>query len=76
VEDSRGFVLKTEEYWQIQASHITESDVCQLKVRSEEGKVFILLLGRHKHIKDVYFYMRKVAKTGFKVMSNFPRRSY
>lgn len=69
-------MLKTEEYWKIQANQLSESDVCQLKVRSEEGKVFILLLGKQKHMKDVYLFMKKVAKAGFKVMSNFPRRSY
>ncbi len=35
-----------------------------------------MFLGKEKHMKDIYFWMGKVAKSSFKVMSNFPRRSY
>ena len=51
-------------------------EVCMLKIRNEGGDIFILKLGKDKKMKEVYFWMKKVMKKKFKIMSNFPRRSY
>lgn len=47
-----------------------------LKIRNEEGDIFILKLGRQKKMREVYSWMRKVLKKEFKIMGNFPRRTY
>lgn len=47
-----------------------------MKVRNEQGDVFILHLAGSDKMEEVYKWMGKVVKGAFKVMSNFPRRSY
>jgi hypothetical protein len=55
---------------------VEEAELCTLKVRNEQGDVFILHLGRADRMGEVYRWMQKAVKGGFKVMGNFPRRSY
>jgi hypothetical protein len=55
---------------------VSEEEICTLKIRNEEGDIFILHLGRESKMSEVYKWMSKVVKKGFKVMGNFPRRSY
>lgn len=51
-------------------------EVCTLKVRNEQGEVFILHLAGSDSMNEVYRWMQKVVKGAFKIMSNFPRRAY
>lgn len=47
-----------------------------MKVRNEQGDIFILHLSPNSKMQEVYRWMNKVVKTSYKIMSNFPRRSY
>ena len=69
-------VFKTKENVQLQDNIITEMDICTLKIRNEQGEVFILHLSRGEYLREVYSWMRKVCRQRFVLMSNFPRKSY
>lgn len=69
-------VFKTEAHLKVEHKVKEESEVCTLKIRNEQGEVFILQLERHEGVGEVYKWMRKVTKGSFRVMSNFPRRAY
>lgn len=69
-------VFKTQENSRLQAGLTTENEICTLKIRSEEGGVYILQLSKEEQVKEVYGWMRKVNRESFVLMSNFPRRSY
>lgn len=56
-------------------NEVLEEDVCSLKIRTD-GKVCILELQKDHMIKDVYREMNKLVTKKFKLMSNYPRRSY
>jgi len=51
-------------------------DICTLKIRNEQGEVFILHLSKDHSVKIIYSWMQKVNKGNFVLMSNFPKRSY
>lgn len=51
-------------------------EICTLKIRNEQGEVFILHLSKEHAVKDIYSWMEKVNKQKFVLMSNFPKRSY
>ena len=57
-------------------SNIEESSICTLKIRDERGEAYILHLATHDRVKDIYSWMERVIKGKFRVMGNFPRRSY
>ena len=45
-------------------------------MRNEQGDIFILHLSPTSKMQEVYRWMNKVVKAAYKIMSNFPRRSY
>ena len=63
-------------YRKVQNKEMSEEEVCSLKVRDEGGSVYMMKMAKDSKIINVIVELRKVVRSEFKIMSNYPRRSY
>ena len=69
-------MIKSPCFHKIRTQEIADEESCSLKVRDESGNVYMLKMFKDSKIIDVVIEIRKIVRTEFKIMSNYPRRSY
>ena len=69
-------IVKTRCYKLLKENLVESEDICELKIRGEDGTIYFVKMQKSEKVKDIREELKKVIEGSFKIMSNFPRRIY